>query len=65
MRLYTLLNYPKPMFDSDIKETIKELADLLNPEALVKLNSHLNSLIQQIDDLTKSRDNWRAKAQQK
>ena len=49
------------MFDSDIKETIKELSDLLNPKALLKLQSHLSSLMMQIHDLTKSRDNWREK----
>ena len=47
------------MIDSNIKETIKELADLLNPKALYRLTSHLASLTQQMEDLTKSRDNWR------
>ena len=47
------------MIDSNIKETIKELSELLNPKALQKLTSHLSSLMMQIHDLTKSRDNWR------
>ena len=63
MRLNTLLNYSRPMFDEDIQHTINELSELLCPKALLKLNSHLMSLMRQIDDLTKSRDNWRAKAE--
>lgn len=49
------------MIDENIKQTLKEISEILNPKPMKKLISHLNSLFRDINDLTKSRDNWRNK----
>jgi len=47
------------MLNKDIFKTIKELGDLLHPKALTKLESHLTSLLRQIEQLRESRDRWK------
>ena len=52
------------MIDENINQTLKELTEILHPNALVRLNSHINSLIRDIGDLRTSRNNWKKKYQE-
>ena len=49
------------MIDLEIKKTINELYEFLNPKVVEKVKSHLFSLYRQIEDLSSSRDNWKRK----
>ena len=49
------------MIDNEIELTIRELYELLNPEIVRKIESHVLSLQRHIEDLTKSRDDWKMK----
>jgi len=49
------------MIDLEIDKTLKELKEILKVDAFNKLYSHLGSLVNQIEDLRKSRSNWREK----
>ena len=47
------------MLDQDIQEHLNALNEVFNNKAVDKVRSHLMSLYQKIDDLTKSRDLWK------
>ena len=47
--------------DEELGDVLKELANLLNPKAMERLYSHLNSITILMGKLRKSRDNWRKK----
>ena len=49
------------MIDIEINKTLKELSEIFKPKFMDKLASHLFSLERQIEDLRKSRDNWKDK----
>ncbi len=49
------------MIDLEIKKTLSELYDFLNPDCIQKINSHLLSLSRKIEDLSVSRDKWKEK----
>ena len=46
----------------DLKEIYKELNEIFGSVAVGKIQSHILSLERKIEDLTKSRDNWKNKA---
>lgn len=47
--------------DKQLDEELKELAKILNPDTTDKINSHMVSIMRQIEDLRKSRDGWKKK----
>lgn len=47
------------MIDKNLKKTLKEIAEIINPKPMERLSSHLNSLFIQITRLTKSREMWK------
>ncbi len=47
------------MIDKNLKKTLKEIAEIINPKPMERLSSHLNSLFRQMNDLTTSRDMWK------
>ena len=49
------------MFDFETQKTIDSLNRILNDETLEKIKNHLYSLARQIEDLTKSRNDWKMK----
>lgn len=51
------------MIDQDIKQTLKELEEVLNHKAIEKIKSHITSLVQKNIDVTKSRNRWKEKCQ--
>jgi hypothetical protein len=45
----------------DLKEVYKELEKIFGMKQIEKVISHVNSLERKIEDLIKSRDNWKKK----
>lgn len=49
------------MIDLELNKTIKKLYNFLTPDAIEKIKSHLLSIHRKVEDLSKSRDNWKRK----
>ena len=47
--------------ENEIKKEISELLGILQPEAMSKVVSHLVSISQKVEDLSKSRNEWKKK----
>ena len=51
------------MIDADIKQLITDLHHVLVPDAVIRIEKHIGSMVQKIEDLTNSRENWKKKYQ--
>lgn len=49
------------MIDSDIKDIFTDLADIMQPKPLKRLESLIVRLLSKVEELTKSREQWKEK----
>jgi len=47
--------------DKELDKVMSDLANIINPKAMVKLISHMSSIHRKVEDLRLSRDKWKIK----